>query len=157
MHCSTHLKKKKDFLFNSLIKIIHISFFYSFFYSKTSHAPAKPLKPLSFFSSSHQALSSLIKLIIPPISLISPHLSSSSNLPSTPKPKLSPSHAVNSHLSASPLPAHLHPCRHRPIFPSNPSSSLAVTAAPPPCSPRRPSPRPSPSPAHFRSVLSLPY
>ena len=49
------------------------------------------MKPLSFFSSSHQALSSLIKLIIPPVSLISPHLSSSSHLPSTPKPKPSPS------------------------------------------------------------------
>ena len=52
-------------------------------------APLKASEPISFFSSSHQALSSL-KLIIPPISLISPHLSSSSHLHSTPKPKPSP-------------------------------------------------------------------
>ena len=95
-------------------------------------APFKASEPISFFSSSHQALSSL-KLIIPPISLISPHLSSSSHLHSTPKPKPSPSPAIapgvarHSHLSASPLPAHPRPCRHRPIFPSNPSSNLAVT------------------------------
>ncbi|KAK4605550.1 hypothetical protein RGQ29_000002 [Quercus rubra] len=61
-----------------------------------------------------------------------------------PSPSLAPAPAPavarHSHLSASPLPAHPHPCRHRPIFPSNPSSNLAVTAAPPPCSPRRPSP-----------------
>ena len=55
-------------------------------------------------------------------------------------PAPAPGVARHSHLSASPLPAHPRPCRHRPIFPSNPSSNLAVTAAPPPCSPRRPSP-----------------
>ena len=111
---------------------------------------SKPLNPFLFFS--HQAFSSL-KLI--KLSHLSS--SSSSNLPhrliiyhqaliSTqhqsrrrrrrqPQPPASPSLAPapatgvarHSHLSASPLPAHPRPCCHRPIFPSNPSSNLAVT------------------------------
>ena len=111
-------KKKKDFLFNHLIKIIHISFFYSFFYSKTCCAPQSLWSLFLFFSSSHQALSSLIKLIIPPISLISPHLSSSSHLHSTPKPKPLPSPA--------PAPAVAVPRRQL--------SPLCLTAAGPPTS-----------------------
>ena len=113
---------------------------------------SKPLNPFLFF---HQALSSLkliklsdlphqpsfiIKLSSPlntkakavAVAVASPsprRRRRQSQPPASPllAPTLAPSVARHSHLSASLLPAHPRPCRHRPIFPSNPSSNLAVT------------------------------
>ena len=100
----------------------------------------------SFFFFHH-----LIKLLIPSISLISPHLSSSFHLPSTPKPKPSPSPSpalapavvVASHIPSrrrptpSPAPATtltslLHRCRPThaldPLRRSKPLTHLEVSA-----------------------------
>ena len=131
VHCSTHLKKKKNFLFNSLIKIIQtyliLLFFYSFFHSKTCRAPAKPLKPFFFFFHhliklshlSHQALIShqahhLSDLSHQPSSLIklsSPYKAKAKSVavavanPSPSCRRPTPS-TLNSHLSASLLSAY---------------------------------------------------
>ena len=185
MHCSTHLKKKKilfHFLIKIIQTYLILLFFYSFFHSKTCRAPAKPLKPFFFFFHhliklshlSHQALishqahhlsnlshqpSSLIKLSSP---LKTKAKDAAVAIPS-PSRRRPTSSTLNSHLSASPLSAHPRPwptpLKQAADLSWSLCSDLVVTdplqRAPPPCSPRRPSPRPSMSPAHFRSVLSL--
>ena len=108
VHCSTHLNFFYFFLFKPLIKILQTSLcsiFYFHYFILDLPCSLKTSEASFFFfiiSSSLISLikpSSLIKLIISPISLISPHISSSSHLPTKPKPKPSPFHAVNSQLS----------------------------------------------------------
>ena len=146
------------------------------FFHRAPLKASEPISSSSLISQAHQALSSL-KLIKLQSSSSAYHLSSSSHIHSTPKPKPSPlpsptpapGVAVASPSRRRPTPSTLtslpHRCRpthvlnqlrrskpltHLPTL----QSQTHVTAAPPPCSPRL-SPHPSPSPAHFRSVLSL--
>ena len=140
--------------FHHLIKLSHLSSSSSSLISQAHHPSDLPHQP-SFIIKLSSPLNTKAKAVA--VASPSPRRRRRQSQPpasSSLAPAPAPGVARHSHLSSSPLPAHPCPCRHRPIFPSNPSSNLSVTAAPPPYNPRL-NPRPSPSPAHFRSVLSF--
>ena len=103
VHCSTHLKKKKIFLFHSLIKIIQTYIILLFLLiqdlpSEASFFFFHHLIKLSHFSSSSSSLRSLSSALISHQAFISPQHQSQSRrhrcCQPQPQPSPSPSHAV---------------------------------------------------------------
>ena len=128
------------------------AFFFFFIISSSSLISHQAHHPSDL---SHQAL---ISTQPPPSPAPAPAVTIASPSPSRRRPTPStltslphrcrPTHAFDPLRRSKPL-------THLPTLPSQ----THVIAAPPPCSPHRPSPRlsprPSPSPTHFRSVRSL--